>query len=167
MLNRRPDKRFTSLSKRICLSALAIVSLALAIDIAPLSSCLAAGGKEKGKADSQTKTGQSTLKIKKRIRPASKSLTQQQSIALGKKLYNQYQCFDCHSIGGKGCASGFSLDNVGTRRTKSFIAEHLKDPDKHFDKHPQAFGTDMNLMPPQNLEAWEIEGLTDYLYSLK
>ncbi|GEM_PF-4028939 len=89
------------------------------------------------------------------------------SASLGKKLYKQYQCYDCHSIGGKGCENGFRLDNEGSKRTKAFIKEHLVDPDKHFDKHPDAFGTDLNLMPPQDLESWEIDSLVEYLYSLK
>lgn len=159
------------MSKRNSHGALAIITLALivdfAIDINPISSCLGKEAKDKTKSNRQTQTAQPVLKIKRRIQPGRKHLTQQQSIALGKKLYNQYQCFDCHSIAGKGCANGFRLDEIGAKRTKSFITEHLKDPDKHFDKHPQAFGTDMNLMPPQNLEPWEIERLTDYLHSLK
>ncbi len=89
------------------------------------------------------------------------------SIALGKTLYKQYQCFDCHSIAGKGCVDGMKLDAIGSKRTKSFIREHIVDPDKHFDKHPKAFETDLNLMPPQNLETYEVESLVEYLHSLK
>lgn len=89
------------------------------------------------------------------------------SIALGKKMYKQYQCFDCHSIAGKGCANGMKLDAIGTKRTKEFIREHIIDPDKHFEKHPSAFETDLNLMPPQNLEPYEIDSLVEYLHSLK
>lgn len=89
------------------------------------------------------------------------------SLALGKKLYKQYQCFDCHSIAGKGCANGMKLDSIGSKRTKEFIREHIVDPDKHFDKHPMAFETDLNLMPPQNLEPYEIDSLVEYLHSLK
>lgn len=125
-----------------------------------ISPAVAADQKQKNKSDS-------TAKIKKTIKPYKGKLSVKNSISLGKSLYNQYQCYDCHSISGKGCENGFSLDGVGTRRTNSFIREHLIDPDKHFDKHPQAFGTDMNLMPPQNLERWEIDSLVDYLHSLK
>ncbi|MCC7526936.1 MAG: cytochrome c [Candidatus Melainabacteria bacterium] len=89
------------------------------------------------------------------------------SIALGKKLYKQYQCFDCHRIAGKGCANGMQLDSIGSKRTKEFIREHIYDPDKHFDKHPGAFEIDLNLMPPQNLEPYEIDSLVEYMHSLK
>ncbi len=89
------------------------------------------------------------------------------SIALGKKMYKQYQCFDCHSIAGKGCANGMKLDSIGSKRTKDFIREHIADPDKHFDKHPGAFETDLNLMPPQHLEPYEIDSLVEYMHSLK
>lgn len=101
---------------------------------------------------------------KKKRRVAKPALV---SIALGKKLYKQYQCFDCHSIAGKGCANGMKLDAIGSKRTKEFIREHIVDPDKHFDKHPKAFETDLNLMPPQNLEPFEIDSLVEYLHSLK
>lgn len=131
------------------------------------SPAVAADQKQKNKSDSTEKASRSTPKIKKTIKPYKGKLSVKNSISLGKSLYNQYQCYDCHSISGKGCDNGFSLDGVGTRRTNSFIKEHLIDPDKHFDKHPQAFGTDMNLMPPQNLERWEIDSLVDYLHSLK
>lgn len=86
---------------------------------------------------------------------------------MGKNLYKQYQCFDCHSLAGKGCKDGMKLDGIGSRRTKEFIREHITDPDKHFDKHPGEFPTDLNLMPPQQLEPSEIENLADYLFSLK
>lgn len=132
-----------------------------------VSPASAADGKQKSKTDATPKDSKPFPQIKKTIKPYKGKLTGKRSISLGKSLYNQYQCYDCHSIAGKGCENGFSLDGVGTRRTSSFIKEHLKDPDKHFDKHPQAFGTEMNLMPPQNLERWEIDSLVDYLQSLK
>ncbi len=128
---------------------------------------ISADQKQKSKNVSTEKNSKPVAKIKKTVKPYKGKLTVKQSITLGKTLYNQYQCYDCHSIAGKGCENGFSLDGVGTRRTAAFIREHLVDPDKHFDKHPQAFGTDMNLMPPQNLERWEIDSLVDYLHSLK
>lgn len=89
------------------------------------------------------------------------------SIALGKKIYKQYQCFDCHSIAGEGCQNGMKLDSLGSKRTRTFIREQIVDPDKHFEKHPKAFDTDLNLMPPQNLESYEIDSLVEYLHSLK
>lgn len=103
-----------------------------------------------------------TAKKKKNVRKPAPV-----SIALGKKLYKQYQCFDCHSIAGKGCENGMKLDSIGSKRTKDFIREHIADPDKHFDKNPKAFDADLNLMPPQNLEPYEIDSLVEYLHSLK
>ncbi len=103
--------------------------------------------------------------IKNRIPRTLK--TSRVSIALGKKLYKQYQCFDCHSLAGKGCENGMKLDSIGSKRTKEFIRDHIVDPEKHFDKHAKAFETDLNLMPPQNLEPNEVESLVEYLHSLK
>lgn len=126
--------------------------------------CTPAGqADEKTKGAANDKAG--TAKTAKKRRKKSK--TPPVSASLGKKLYNQYQCYDCHSIAGKGCENGFRLDDVGSKRTRSFIKEHLVDPEKHFDKHPNTFGTDLNLMPPQNLEPWEIDSLVEYLHSLK
>ncbi len=113
---------------------------------------------EKQKKFQQTATAKKKQNVRK---------TAPVSIALGKTLYKQYQCFDCHSIAGKGCANGMKLDSVGSKRTKNFIREHIADPDKHFDKNPKAFDADLNLMPPQNLEPYEIDSLVEYLHTLK
>lgn len=124
--------------------------------------------------DSKTQNSQTPTAKQKNVQPAVTTKKRRKasksapvSIALGKKLYKQYQCFDCHSIAGKGCVDGMKLDSIGSKRTKSFIREHIVDPDKHFDKHPQAFETDLNLMPPQNLEPYEVGSLVEYLHSLK
>lgn len=118
---------------------------------------------EKNQTPNQESTKKSSIAKKKRNVSKRTSV----SIALGKKIYKQYQCFDCHSIAGKGCKDGMKLDAIGSKRTKTFIREHIVDPDKHFDQHPTAFGTDLNLMPPQNLEPYEVDSLVEYLHSLK
>ncbi len=131
-------------------------------------SCAAADDKAVNEAGNKS-NGASSKREKnaKKKNAPKKALSETASIKLGQKLYKQYQCFDCHSLNGKGCKDGILLDGLGKKRTKAFIREHIVDPDKHFDKHPAAFTTDMNLMPPQNLEPYEIDSLVDYLHSLK
>lgn len=55
------------------------------------------------------KSNQAKKESKKKTLPTAKKANSPVSITLGKKLYSQYQCFDCHKIAGKGCESGFSL----------------------------------------------------------
>ncbi len=116
---------------------------------------------------SGTKTSRLTKETKNQKKGHSAANRPVISIAFGKKLYKQYQCYDCHNIAGKGCDEGMKLDAIGSKRSKQFIREHIADPDKHFEKHPKAFETDLNLMPPQNLEPYEIDSLVEYLHSLK
>lgn len=127
---------------------------------------------EKSENTSQKKTINVTNKKSKdaqrqRANQPTKRKKSISSIDMGRNLYKQYQCFDCHNIAGIGCKDGMRLDGIGSKRTKEFIREHIIDPDKHFDKHPGAFQTDLNLMPPQQLEPAEIANLVDYLFSLK
>ncbi len=116
----------------------------------------------------KTSTQSVTLKSKTKLKLTDYSkFSLKKKAALGKSFYKQYQCFDCHSISGKGCKDGMKLDHLGAKRSKEFISEQLKDPDKHFEKHAEAFDIDLNLMPPQNLEPYEIDSLVEYLHSLK
>ncbi len=122
-----------------------------------------AGQKQTEGADAQKSKALTakTIKRSRHSKPVEPSAKQ------GKLLYKAYQCFDCHSIEGKGCKNGYSLDNIASKRSKDFIREHIKDPDKHFDKQQGSFDVDLNLMPPQNLEKWEIDSLVEYLQTLK
>ncbi|HNB23266.1 MAG TPA: hypothetical protein PKZ32_12625, partial [Candidatus Melainabacteria bacterium] len=64
---------------------------------------ISADQKQKSKNVSTEKNSKPVAKIKKTVKPYKGKLTVKQSITLGKTLYNQYQCYDCHSIAGKGC----------------------------------------------------------------
>lgn len=104
---------------------------------------------------------------KKAGKPKSK-LTAAQEIKEGKALFGAYDCASCHSIDGKGCADGVSLDHEGTKRTEQFILDQLKDPEAHVSKNPKAFGGDpVNLMPKNEFEPNELRLICKYLYSLK
>jgi cbb3-type cytochrome oxidase cytochrome c subunit len=85
----------------------------------------------------------------------------------GAALFRANGCFDCHSIHGRGCREGVSLDNIGNRRSKAFLAEQLKNPEEHVNKNQQAFNSDPNLMPDLNLSQKEINLLVSYLQTLK
>jgi len=85
----------------------------------------------------------------------------------GKSLFIANGCLDCHTVGKKGCEEGVQLDDVGKRRTREFLKEHLRDPESHVKKNKDAFHGDPSLMPNPNLSEKEVQLIVDYLVTLK
>jgi len=49
----------------------------------------------------------------------------------GQRLFfENFRCQSCHSINGRGGVFGPPLDTVGLRRSKDWLAEHFRDPEK-------------------------------------
>ncbi|MBZ0189911.1 MAG: cytochrome c [Candidatus Obscuribacterales bacterium] len=124
---------------------------------------LAFSGLEATLADPVKKGSPTSLKgtkRKKMVRPLAKR------IKLGSALYEMNGCADCHSIRGNGCLDGEALDGIKDRRTRSFVEEHLVDPEEHVIKNYKVFSTEPNMMPHPNLNKKEIALIIDYLFSL-
>jgi mono/diheme cytochrome c family protein len=92
-------------------------------------------------------------------------------IAYGKDVYDLYECYNCHKIGGKGSVKkrGPMLDNIGNLATIDQIKKKVYDP-----KFMMADGFDKEynkgLMPKNYTELiseGELEALAAYLASLK
>lgn len=91
---------------------------------------------------------------------------QQDRIRRGKEIFLANGCFDCHRVAGKGSDDGVALDGIAQRRAKSFLQEHLKDPEEHVAHNFKEFGGDPNLMTSPNLSKSEIDAVVAYLLSL-
>lgn len=82
---------------------------------------------------------------------------------VGKGLFQENQCLECHSLSGRGCLEGVPLDGIGDRRTVDFLRAQLKDPERHF---LSLYHEDAASMPSQNLSNPEINALVAYLQTL-
>ncbi len=79
----------------------------------------------------------------------------------GLALIKAQQCLTCHTMDGAGAEGGVSLDHM--HRTRSFIIQHLLDPEASVAKNGKAFGGDPNLMPQMQLSKEEAGSIADYL----
>jgi mono/diheme cytochrome c family protein len=77
----------------------------------------------------------------------------------GEQLFRNGLCKECHTIKGKGGASGPNLTVVGSRRTREYIIEQIKNPKSH---NPNSEMPSFSEMPEQ-----DINDLADYLSHLK
>jgi mono/diheme cytochrome c family protein len=77
----------------------------------------------------------------------------------GAQLFQNSRCKECHTIKGKGGASGPNLTVVGSRRTREYIIEQIKNPKSH---NPNSEMPSFSEMPEQ-----DINDLADYLSHLK
>lgn len=92
-------------------------------------------------------------------------------VAYGKEVYDLYECYNCHKIGGKGSTKkrGPILDNLGNITTAADLKKKIFEPmtfmaegfEKEFKK---------KLMPknyPELMSEQELEALVTYLMTLK
>jgi mono/diheme cytochrome c family protein len=77
----------------------------------------------------------------------------------GAQLFEKSRCKECHTIKGRGGASGPNLTIVGSRRTREYIIEQIKNPKSH---NPNTEMPSFSEMPEQ-----DINDLADYLSHLK
>ncbi len=78
----------------------------------------------------------------------------------GAKLFRQNECIQCHTIKGKGGAVGPNLTTVGSRRSRDYILQQIKDPKSH----------NPNTAMPSfagRLSDQDINDLANYLAALK
>ncbi len=75
----------------------------------------------------------------------------------GARIYQENTCGNCHMINGVGVMVGPPLNGVGERRTKEWVTEHFRDPQK--------FEPD-SLMPPYDFPPEQMEAIVTYLFGL-
>ncbi len=78
----------------------------------------------------------------------------------GAKIFRQSECIQCHTISGKGGAVGPNLTTVGSRRSREWIVQQIKNPGSH--RSDTAMPSFAGRMSDQ-----DINDLADYLAGLK
>jgi len=78
----------------------------------------------------------------------------------GSRLFHTGKCIECHTISGEGGSSGPNLTDVGSRRSRDYIIQQIRNPRSH---KPD---TDMPSFEGR-LPEKDIEDLADYLSGLK
>ncbi len=81
-----------------------------------------------------------------------------EELSAGEKLFLRYNCWICHSIGGKGGKLAPDLSNVGKRRSKEWMIRHFKDPRSLSQR---------SFMPQFNLSEEQMDELVTFLMSLQ
>ncbi|MBI5747443.1 MAG: c-type cytochrome [Nitrospirae bacterium] len=92
-------------------------------------------------------------------------------IALGKQVYKDYECYNCHKVGGKGGVKrrGPALDNIGNLLTAGQLKDKLWDP---MTWYAEGFENEYKkvVMPenyPKLMSEMERDALVTYLMTLK
>jgi sulfur oxidation c-type cytochrome SoxX len=94
--------------------------------------------------------------------PAEKS----ESSQAGQAIYNKYACVACHQIAGHGGHLGPTLDGVGARRSRDYIAARVVGGAIDIAEFPSAKHCTVYKMPPFKLNQEQVEQLVDYLMTL-
>jgi mono/diheme cytochrome c family protein len=77
----------------------------------------------------------------------------------GALLFQKNRCSECHTIKGKGGASAPNLTFVGSKRSREYILEQIRNPKSH--------NADSNMPSFSHLPEKDINDLADYLSSLR
>ncbi len=88
------------------------------------------------------------------------SLAACQAGSRGAKLFQQGECIQCHTIKGKGGAVGPNLTTVGSRRSREWIVQQIKNPATH---NPNTVMPSFASRMPEQ----DINDIADYLAGLK
>ncbi|MBI1895475.1 MAG: cytochrome b N-terminal domain-containing protein [Acidobacteria bacterium] len=75
----------------------------------------------------------------------------------GAMLYQGQKCGVCHQVNGIGVKLGPPLNGVGQRRTRDWIEEHFRDPQKL---------SPGSVMPPYRFNSRDMDRITSYLLGL-
>jgi cytochrome c2 len=100
--------------------------------------------------------------INKSFRPEKASADSHE----GAKLYNEFGCVACHSIGDIGGWLGPALDGVGGRRSREFISAHISNAQAHMRKLAGKDSEVVSEMPRFNATAEQIKKIVTYLETL-
>jgi mono/diheme cytochrome c family protein len=82
------------------------------------------------------------------------------SSSKGAEVFRREKCMDCHTLKGEGGAVGPNLTRVGSKRSRDYIIQQIKDPKTHNpNTEMPSYGS---RIPEQDINA-----LADYLSGLK
>jgi nitric oxide reductase subunit C len=79
-------------------------------------------------------------------------------LSKGQQLYNSLGCSGCHMVNGIGGTTGPDLTRVGSRRDRTWLIGHFKEPRKFVPN---------SAMPPVTASDADLEQLTAYMLTLK
>jgi nitric oxide reductase subunit C len=79
-------------------------------------------------------------------------------LSKGQQLYNSLGCSGCHMINGIGGTTGPDLTSVGSRRDRTWLIGHFKEPRKFVPN---------SAMPPVTASDADLEQLSVYMLTLK
>jgi len=94
------------------------------------------------------------------IIPFVTALVSCSSSSKGAEVFRREKCMDCHTLKGKGGSVGPNLTRVGSKRSRDYIIQQIKDPKSHNPKTEMPSYS--NRIPEQDINA-----LADYLSGLK
>ena len=75
----------------------------------------------------------------------------------GAMIYQQNKCGACHQVNGAGVKMGPTLNGVGQRRSREWIEQHFREPQK------LSPGT---VMPPYRFSTREMDRITSYMLAI-
>ena len=78
----------------------------------------------------------------------------------GSQLFHNGKCIECHTINGKGGSSGPNLSYVGSKRSREYIVQQIKNPKSH---NPSSDMPHFEGRLPEK----DIQAIADYLSGLK
>ena len=78
----------------------------------------------------------------------------------GSQLFHNGKCIECHTLNGEGGSSGPNLSDVGSRRSREYIVEQIKNPRSH--KSSSDMPSFEGRLPEKDIQA-----LADYLSDQK
>lgn len=109
---------------------------------------------------------QAENKAHQKVRKAgsNKFLPKKKQVPKGRLLIDAYECLSCHTLNGEGNKDGVALDRLS--RSKTFLIEHILDPETHVERNPKAYKNEPNLMPSYQLSRKEAADIADYLLTL-
>ena len=116
--------------------------------------------------------GQSPVgSVKKDTPPPVETVALDPMVKMGMKVYKEFECFNCHKLGGKGWKKrkGPELDNIGNLVSAELLKKKLLDPwvfsTEGFDKEYQK-----PVMPnnyPKLMSDKEMDAVVAYMLTLK
>jgi mono/diheme cytochrome c family protein len=77
----------------------------------------------------------------------------------GAKIFTANRCPECHTINGKGGFAGPNLTRVGSRHSREYFIEQIRNPGSK--------NTETSMPSFRELPAQDISDLADYLSGLK